>query len=114
MVDAPRMTRDELRDALGGLYSRTDMDWTLTVRQSLTEPTGACATVHPDEHPEFAGFAAWGDTPEEAITTAMALAHQRMIVGDENTPNLKPWTNPGECDLPAMWLARGDAAREHV
>lgn len=89
------MTRDELLAALPALYTLTGLDWEVTVSASLTEPTCPYARVHPEDLPGFSAFVAWGDTLDEAITSSLALAHQRLIER-QPTPRLQPWSNPGD------------------
>lgn len=87
------LTRDQLLDALGNLYTSEFGDWELAVYHTLTEPTCPTAIVKPEnEASAFEGFVCTADTLEEAIDGALRQAYSAMILREGFEPGV-PWTN---------------------
>lgn len=105
------MTRKELLDALGEIYTPKFGDWELVVQHTLTEPTCPSATVRPEfamgEH-RFSGFTAWADDVDAAIDLALESAYRALIKREPYNLDGQPFSNRGDAEALAAIIAELD------
>lgn len=91
------LSRKQLLDALGSLYTPQIGDWELTLHHTLTEPTCPGATVKPENKhgSSFSGFMSIGNTIDQAIDGALQQAYDVLILRKGFEPGV-PWTNRGD------------------
>lgn len=104
-------------DVLSDLYSRTGLDWHLTVYHELTEPTCPTVTINPD------GFSSgrWridADTIEQGIAEAVERVRLEIFEGRTGIDPHFPLSQPDDvllAEFVGKWQ-RGDklTAEDHA
>lgn len=93
---------------LDKLFSKTRMDWTLSVHHCLTEPTCPTVVIEPEDM-HTARYRIDADSIEQGIAEAVERVYREVMLGQIIEP-LAPFTNPNDkCleSLLAAW-ARGE------
>jgi hypothetical protein len=98
------MTIKQTLAKLQGLYEKTNMDWEIYIRHSLTEPTCPSVVISP-EGMEVARYRVDTDSIEEGIEKAVDLVYREVILG-EQVSSYAPFTDPDDKrleELLAKW-----------
>lgn len=88
-------------EKLQGLYSKTGMDWDLTITHCLTEPTCPCATIAP-EGSNATRYSVVANTIEEAIAESAERVYREIILGQKIEPSF-PFSNPDDNNPEMPW-----------